>query len=297
MNFKYKWLLQSVFSALPNSEGLNYFAQKHLTKNLPLSEEDYRIKVEQALAHHNTFKKYADVAVDSNVYEIGCGWHLTMALTFSTLEYSDIKALDVKNHVRKELVNSIIKHMKWDEVLPVSSFEFDKSSNLKEKLLSEYRINLLAPCDSANTGLEGESIDFIYSQEVFEHIPPFLFPDIMKECHRVLKDDGVVSIFINYADHYCSIDDSINEYNFLQYSEKKWKKYNPSLHYVNRLRHVDFVNIFKNAGFEIIEETIFRPDKWESKVKNFPFAEEFTSKYSLDELSITSANFVLKKVK
>jgi len=68
------------------------------------------------------------------------------------------------------------------------------------------------------------------------------------------------------------------------------------LHYINRLRHIDFTRIFKQANFDIVDEIVHRPNDWEKIVNDFPFADEFTSKYTLDELSIISANIVLKPV-
>lgn len=67
-------------------------------------------------------------------------------------------------------------------------------------LEDEFRIDLLIPGDSTQTGMDDQSVDFIYSQEVFEHIEPVLLTPIMNECHRVLKDDGLISFYINYAD-------------------------------------------------------------------------------------------------
>ena len=138
-------------------------------------------------------------------------------------------------------------------------------------------------------------MDFIYSQDVFEHVAPSLLPAILKEYRRILKDDGIISFSINYGDHYCSIDKNISPYNFLQYSDKQWKKYNPRLHYVNRLRHADFLQLFKQSGFDIIKETRFCPKNWESLIKHFPFAKHFSDNYTLEELSVTSARIILKK--
>ena len=43
---------------------------------------------------------------------------------------------------------------------------------------------------------ESESIDFIYSDNVFEHIDNLL--DLIKECNRVLKKDGTLIIRVPY---------------------------------------------------------------------------------------------------
>lgn len=293
MNFRIKALMQTVFGLLPNSEEVNYFAQRHITKSLPPPRKIYNRKYLRAQEHDRVFKAHNP---DGNavVYEIGCGWDLTLALSLSTLGYKDIRALDVSNHVRPELVNAILQYMREDGVVPEDFADIDPART-REELLERFGITLMAPCDSANTGMADQSVDLIYSQEVFEHIAPQLLPGIMKECRRVLKDDGVISFYINYADHYFGTDQNVTRYNFLRYSDRAWKKYNPDLHYVNRLRHVDFARLFKDAGFDIIHEETFRPDGWEQMLAGVPVHNMFTDRYSTEELSVTSGRFVLKK--
>lgn len=293
MNFRIKALMQTVFGLFPNSEEVNYFAQRHITKSLPSPRKTYNRKYMRAQEHERIFSAHHP-SKDAVVYEIGCGWDLTLALSLSTLGYKDIRALDVSNHVRPELVNATLKNLREDGVLP-ADFADIGSARMKEELFERFGITLMAPCDSANTGMADQSVDLIYSQEVFEHIAPELLPGIMQECRRVLKDDGVISFYINYADHYFGTDKNVTRYNFLRYSEKAWKKYNPDLHYVNRLRHVDFVRLFTEAGFEIIHEETFRPDGWEQMLSSIPLDKMFTERYTTQELSVTSGRFVLKK--
>jgi len=293
MNFRIKCLVQTIFGLMPNSEQINYLAQKYISKKIPPSYRTWRNKYSQALEHHNVFSAYKPSA-DSVVYEIGCGWHLAMAMAFSTFGYRSIKALDVTPHVRAELINVILQYLKADNMVPNHVKELD-SKNIKQDLWNNFRIDLLVPADSTNTGITEKSIDFIYSQEVFGHIPPHLLPAIMQECHRILKDDGIISFSINYRDLYSGVDKTITPYNFLRYSEKEWKKYNPDLHYVNRLRHTDFIQLFRQSGFDVVQEKIIQPDNWKEMLQSVPISKEFSSKYTPEELSIVSANIVLRK--
>lgn len=294
MNFRIKCLAQTAFGLFPGSEEINYFAQCHISKTLPPTRKRYEKKKEQALLHHEAFQKYGP-RENAVVYEIGCGWHLAMALAFHTYGYADIKALDVNTHVRAELVNTILGYMKEEHRIPHDAPLVEAKGDSKKVLADAYGIELLVPGDSRNTGFQTESIDFIYSQEVFEHIPQELIPEIMTECHRVLKQDGIISLCISYSDHYYDVDKSITPYHFYRYSDASWKKYNPALHYVNRMRHIDFIRIFQQTGFEVVEEVVDRPENWQEQLKRFPICDQFTSKYSDEELSITFARIVLKK--
>lgn len=295
MNFRIKCALKTLIGKMPYSNELDYFTQKYLSRSMPPRKKDIQKKYRKALYHHEIFKKYGSVDSDKAVvYEIGCGWHLAMALGFSTLGYHKIIALDVTEHLRPELINTTLRYIKEDNLIAFEPSVVDEN-NLKNILRDEYRIDLLVPCDSAKTGLADRSVDYIYSHNVFEHIPPELIPHIMDECFRVLDDNGVISFVIDYSDHYTGFDKSITQYNFLRYSEKEWKKYNPPLHYVNRLRHSDFVRMFMQAGFEIVEENVIRPKDWSNIVKDFPFDSMFKEKYTLEDLSITFSKVVLKK--
>jgi hypothetical protein len=70
----------------------------------------------------------------------------------------------------------------------------------------------------------------------------------MRECHRLCHSGSVLSLKIDYSDHYANADLTISKYNFLRYSAAEWRKYNPSLHYQNRLRHCDYRKIFAGAA-------------------------------------------------
>ena len=294
MNFRMKCLAQTVFGLFPWGEEINYWAQRNLSGTLPPSRKRYEKKLAQALAHQEAFRKYGS-REQGVVYEIGCGWHLAMALVFHSFGYPDIKALDVNPHVRAELVNSILGYMKEDHRIPKEAPLIGPDGDVQKILRDAYGIDLMVPGDSRSTGMQTESIDYIYSQEVFEHIAPELIPDILAECYRVLKRDGVISLYICYSDHYYDVDKSITPYHFYRYTETAWRKYNSPLHYVNRLRHVDFLRFFRQAGFKVVEETVSRPVNWQEQLSRFPICDDFAFKYSMEELSITSARIVLKK--
>ena len=51
------------------------------------------------------------------------------------------------------------------------------------------------------------SIDYIFSHSVIEHVRKFELNNLIDEMYRVLKPKGVVSHNINYKDH---LDESLN---------------------------------------------------------------------------------------
>src|SRR5690606_7554709 len=146
----------------------------------------------------------------------------------------------------------------------------------------EYR----APCDARATGLPAGSFDLVTSTSVLEHIPPADLPAVLAECRRLLRRDGVCSFQVDYKDHWCYFDRSISHHNFMRYTEREWRRYNPPLHYQNRLRHSDYVRLFEEAGFTV------EADPQVEDLPDFPLAPEFR-RYDEPDLRTTRAWFVL----
>src|SRR3546814_46884 len=150
-----------------------------------------------------------------------------------------------------------------------------------------------APGDARATGLADDSIDLVSTTSVLEHIPARDIASIMREMRRICRPGALLSMIIDYEDHYGQRGGGTSVYNFLRFSETEWKRFNPDLHYQNRLRHSDHLRIFEDAGFEIVEvETAF-PEDWEKILPVEDLAPEFMG-YAIDDLKITRGRFLLR---
>lgn len=74
---------------------------------------------------------------------------------------------------------------------------------------------------------------------------------VLNTSRGLLAPGGVAIQAIDYSDHYARSHVGLSRFNFLTFSAKAWRKYNPGLHYVNRLRHSEFVRLFRGAGYAI----------------------------------------------
>jgi SAM-dependent methyltransferase len=176
-------------------------------------------------------------------------------------------------------------------------------------ILSDYyHIDFHAPSDARKTELPDASIDYIYTNDVLEHIPKEEIKDILIECRRILLPGGIMAFGIDYEDH-CR-DKNIPPYYFLQFPLDTWNKmYPPGGH--NRMRHIDYKYLFEETGFEILEEKAISPfipdipDLYHSPppqlstelieiLKSMPIAKEF-SNYPIEELAKLTGYWVLKK--
>ena len=47
----------------------------------------------------------------------------------------------------------------------------------------------------------------------------------------MLRPQGLIRHVIDYSDHYAHADANINEFNYLRFDERQWKKFNPGIHF------------------------------------------------------------------
>ncbi len=122
-----------------------------------------------------------------------------------------------------------------------------------EQFLRPMQIQYIYPGDARETGLPGGSVDLVLSSNVLEHIPRQVQMEIHEESKRVLRDGGITVHRFNPQDHYSTVDPSITNGNFLQFSEATWHWYGGSgLAYHNRLRSRDYREMFEEAGFNLL---------------------------------------------
>jgi SAM-dependent methyltransferase len=304
MNFIYKCYLQRIFSSIPKGERLNYFFQKHITQTLPVSDEGFIKRLAIAKEHFDTFNKYTQSAgnQDTTCYEFGAGWDLINPIGLSLLGIQTLHCIDIRELAFPELINDTIsklyklkRQIPFDYSLP-ERMPLITTCNFKHILMTYFGINYKAPVDARCTGIQEAVMDLIVSNLTLEHIPKNDISKILQECYRILKKDGIVSCFIDYTDHWSHFDNSISIYNFLKYSHSEWQRFNPPLHYQNRLRHRDYFDIISQMGFEVLEDKPMAPTEEEvDSLRDMEIDAYFLNKYTLEELAIKGAKIVLKK--
>jgi SAM-dependent methyltransferase len=301
MNWKYKALLQLFFSNVPLGERLNYFFQRHVMKSLPTTDAKFSSNVSTAKEHIDMIERFYHRPLGSaTFYEFGSGWDMKIPLAFYAFGVQHQILIDIRNLVRPDLVNDTIeKYQRIDLnfVIPRKPARYieGKRRDLAPLLKKYYGIDFRAPYDARQTDIESCSIDCITSTNTLEHIPVQDIRGILKECYRILKDDGLMSFRIDYQDHYSYFDHNISVYNFLQYSDKAWIWFNPKLHYQNRLRHRDYIDLFQKSGFEVIVER--RRDGTETDLQTISrlSLDAKHNAYSLPELAVRGALVVMRK--
>jgi len=105
--------------------------------------------------------------------------------------------------------------------------------------------------------IPSQSVDFVWSHSVLEHVRYCEFEATLKELKRILKPGGLMSNNIDYQDH---LDYSLNN---LRFSTKLWETplFASSGFYTNRIPAVRMHKMFRDAGFEVLQEEF---GKWPS---------------------------------
>jgi hypothetical protein len=101
-------------------------------------------------------------------------------------------------------------------------------------------------------------VDLFVSNNTLEHIPPATLGEILGEFRRLASRDAVMDHFIDMSDHYAHFDRSITEFNYLRYSDRRWRLFNNDLQYQSRLRISDYRRLIDKAGFRIVAEDVER---------------------------------------
>lgn len=306
MNWKVKNRLFFILQNIPYGKFVYYMLQKHLTKSVWLDDkmfiDYYASKVSR---HVKSIAEFGDCPInEATFFEFGAGWDMLAPIGFALNDAKRYIAVDLNSYAHPELVKNTLDLYKRNCVIDDLKNKYRIDSILSRKidtldkllyLLKEiFSIEYYAPMDAANTQFKPKCIDYVISNVSLEHIPYKDIERIFKECYRLLKDDGLLSVTIDYTDHYSHTDPNISVFNYMKYSDEQWKAYNPYLHYQNRLKQSDYIALFEKSGFQIISIKS-KSSSGDFDLSNMTIDERFM-KYSHEELLILEDHFLVKKL-
>jgi hypothetical protein len=246
MNWKFKAVAFKLLSILPFGTQLHYLMQRKITKELPRRKENLDELIEASIKLLKTFQEHNKIELAKATFlEIGAGRDLAVPLALRMLGVGHVICVDVSRLAKPSLISAAAGHIskRMNRPAPVISTWKD---------VEDLGISYHAPFYLSEIPLDPSSIDCFFSIDTLEHIPATDLREIFVHSRRFLKSHGLSIHFIDYSDHYARID-SVSRFNFLTYSEDEWRFYNNRFQYVNRLRHSQYMNIFTESGFRILE--------------------------------------------
>lgn len=298
MNWKLKGTIQNALSRLPGGVGCNYMLQRTAgsLRNDAMLHRTFR---DDVTVLFERIARLGDAPASMRVFEIGTGWMPLLPLSLYLAGFRDVWTVDLRRHLREPLIRRTLLGL--GEHLSHPCFQAFASRDAVEEryqrllradhILEASGIRYIAPCDASQTGLKPGSLDLIVSNNVFEHVPEPALLALFQEAKRVLRPNGHVLHCINCGDHYAYSDAGITQLNYLQFSDEEWKRWNNDLHFQNRLRARDFIEMADGAGLAIASAETFVNPAWLRQVEQMELAPQFR-RYKPEELAATSLTLI-----
>lgn len=283
MNWQTKSRIFRIINTLPFSQEILYRLQRHITKEVP--RKDYIL--DRLLIAARKIKQEANLAEISSssahYVEIGAGRDLALAVALRMLGVEKITCIDLFPLAKPYLINKAASYIsKKIGISPPSIQTF--------KDLEEFGIHYIAPSSLADANINYDSVDVFYTTDTLEHIPRNTLSHLISEISTILKPRGILVNFIDYSDHYARSDNSISPFNFLKYSKQEWSKHNTPLHFVNRMRHSEYINLFLKNNFILVQVS----SEEEQSPKNLVISQDFQS-FEVSDLFALRAKITCQK--
>lgn len=299
-----KALLQKAIAGLPYKERINYFFQRYVTKGAVLDDAHFGLKLTHAKDHVAYFRKYGTGFERHTVLELGTGWYPIIPLSMYLVGMQWIYTVDIYVWMtKKSRLTTMAKFVEWAESGRLEAYlpKYDRlrlaqlkaivqnpSAFSVEKIDGILNLHYLIQ-DARSLPFERGYFDYICSNNTCGNIDYPILKDIFKEFRRVLKPGGVMSHFLDMSDNFSNMDDGINIYNFLKYTDAQWKRLDSPIISQNRLRFPDYKKMFQQLGFPVTHADI-RPGNIDL-IQSMKLAPEF-QKYRPDEVAISHAHVV-----
>lgn len=216
--------------------------------------------------------------------ELGPGNSLFSALICRSFGGKETYMIDVDNFAIEDIESykKMADYLQQQD-LPTPQIESSQSfSDVMEACGGSYLTSGLTSLKA----IEDNSVDFIWSHAVLEHIRRSEFLEIMKETRRIIGDNGICSHTVDLKDH---LDQSLNN---LRFNESFWESnfVDKSGIYTNRIRYSEMLDIFKEAGFEVKSTEV---NQWQSLPVPRPELDKQFRDLSDDELRVSGFSVVL----
>jgi len=276
--WRFKVLVKIILSRLPF--GYSLWQKLGLFRHGQMDSSDYALKVFDS---HVQRVGLEGQLMGKVILELGPGDSISTSIIASAygaksilVDAGDFIKRDLSTYI--ELANVLAqRNYKVPEITPEMDF--------KDILIATHSQYFTDGLKSLRS-IPSDSVDFIFSQAVLEHLRKYEFLEIVKELRRILKPTGICSHQVDLKDH---LGGSLNN---LTFSEKIWESdfFVKSGFYTNRIRFSEMVNMFKDGRFQV---NITNINKWDTLPTNKNSMNEVFHKFSEEELLISSFDVVL----
>lgn len=240
MHWKVKAATFRALSLLPFGERMHYLLQRRVTREWPRRAEALDSLLLAAK------RVCAAAGTGGHFVEIGAGRDLAVAVGLRLLGVPRVTCVDVSRLARPELVSHAARHIAGRLGLPRPRIA-DWAD------VERFGISYIAPSSLQDAGLAPASVDCFYSVDTLEHIPREELREVLEAAKRLLKPAGLSVHAIDYSDHYARGHDGLSRFNFLTFPDRAWAPFNSRFHFVNRMRHSEYLDVFSQLGLGLVD--------------------------------------------
>lgn len=262
MHFLVKALIQNAVATLPQQirQPAYYGLQRRFGA---LREVNY--------AHH--LRRAAEIAevlrsqglpLAGCYLEVGTGWLLGTPVGLWLAGATEVLTVDLHAYLKEELVLGLLAYISKHESEVQALYSWVDISELRYKiqllaacksLVELWRvvpIRYVAPADATSLSMPEASIDYHYSTNVLEHVPPAVLAGLLEESRRVLRPGGHLIHVVDLSDHFTHDSPSRSAVHFLRFGAMAWAALAGNrFMYQNRLRLPQYQQLFAAAGLHI----------------------------------------------
>ena len=244
-----KIIIKITLSRIPLNYG--FFAKLGVFRHGQMDNAEYALHVFRRHFDRAQFPRKEGGFV---ALELGPGDSLVSAIIANAYNASRCYMVDAGNYA----VDDVASYRHLIENLRSEGIAVDKADRCvsTEELLEQIGGVYLTDGLQSLRSIPSNSVDFIWSQAVLEHLRLSEFDEILHELLRILRSDGIASHRIDLKDH---LGDALHN---LRFSTKVWESdwMAQSGFYTNRIRYPDMLARFEDAGFDM---DVTQVDRWD----------------------------------
>ncbi len=238
-----KIIAKIILSRLPLSHAV--WTKIGVFKNGKMNERQYSKKIFEL--HFRNFSQLSS-AKDFHILELGPGDGILTGILAYLYGAKKTYLVDVSQFAIQDA--DYYKNIYLELAEEIQSDRSSPNFDNFEKMLASMNVSYLTNGLESLRTIDSNSVDFIFSHSVLEHVRYSILSDTFDELFRLSAKNAILSHNIDYQDHLSKAQ------NNLRFSNRIWESdfMSSSGFYTNRVQAQQMHALATNAGFKIIDE-------------------------------------------
>ncbi len=203
---------------------------------------------------------------DARYLELGTGWVHWLSTVSRLLYDARFTLYDVWDNRQFRAYKVYCSELcdVFDREIEIPPMRYDQARNLLDKVASVYSFaelydqlgfEYVVDPTGKLQGLDHKPYDACFSYDVFEHIDCTIIFEYIEKLYGLLKPGGYSIQCIDISDHLAFYSLGVCNKDYLRYSDDAWRFFfDNKIRYFNRIQRDEWLGMFHQAGFELVEE-------------------------------------------